>query len=161
MFSPKQQIISSSLRDRPNTKSYRHPFRIVGIQDRHCCVGHSFGGRCFSYGATRICSACTVYSFGGGVGIVELADSRRQLLPGRPVPCLFQLRQGVSKFKFWLRVSQGVLWPDISYLHPLREIESKNQPNPFINKKVWFLTLLEFSKPKIIPTPIQNSQNLR
>jgi len=36
-----------------------------------------------------------VYSFGGGVGIVVLADSRRQVLPGRPVPSLFKLRQGV------------------------------------------------------------------
>ena len=41
-----------------------------------------------SHGATPICTACTVYSFGGGVGIVVLADSRRQALPGRPVPSL-------------------------------------------------------------------------
>jgi len=47
------------------------------------------------YGATCICTACTVYSFGGDVGIVVLADSRRQVLPGRPVPSLFKLRQGV------------------------------------------------------------------
>jgi len=105
LFSLKQKIVSSSLQDRPNTKSYRHSFRIVGIQDRHCCVGHSFGGWCFFYGATPICSACTVYSFGGGVGIVVLANSRRQVLPGRPVPSLF--KQGVSKFKIRLRVSQG------------------------------------------------------
>jgi len=59
----------------------------------HCCVGHSFGGRCFSYGATTIFSACTVYSFGGGVGIVVLADSRRQVLPGRPVPSPFQVSE--------------------------------------------------------------------
>jgi len=50
----------------------------------------SFGGRVLFHGATPICTACTVYSFGGGVGIVLLADSRRQVLPG-----LFQLRQGV------------------------------------------------------------------
>jgi len=42
-----------------------------------------------------LCPACTVYSFGGGVGIFVLADSRRQVLPGRPVPTLFKLRQGV------------------------------------------------------------------
>ena len=45
--------------------------------------GHSLGGRGLSYGATPICPACNVYSFGGGVGIVVLADSRRQVLPGR------------------------------------------------------------------------------
>jgi len=45
--------------------------------------------------APRICTACTVYSFGGGVGNVVLADSRRQVLPGRPVPSLLKLRQGV------------------------------------------------------------------
>jgi len=48
-----------------------------------------------SYGATPICTACNVYFFGGGVGIVMLADSRRQVLPGRPVLSLFQLRHGV------------------------------------------------------------------
>jgi len=31
----------------------------------------------------------------GGVGIVVLADSRRQVLPGQPVSSLFKLRQGV------------------------------------------------------------------
>jgi len=54
-----------------------------------------FGGQGLSYGATPICTACTVYPFGGGVGIVVLADSRRQVLPGRPVPSLFKVRQGV------------------------------------------------------------------
>jgi len=39
------------------------------------------------------------WSARGGVGIVVLAASRRQVLPGRPVPSLFQLRQNVSKFK--------------------------------------------------------------
>jgi len=47
------------------------------------------------HSATPICPACTVYSFVGGVGIVVLADSRRHVLPGRPVPSLFKLRQGV------------------------------------------------------------------
>jgi len=65
----------------------------------HCCVGHSFGGRGLSNGAPPICTACTVYSFGGGVGIVVLADSRRQVLPGGPVPSLFKLRQGVWRCK--------------------------------------------------------------
>jgi len=65
----------------------------------HCCVGHSFGGRGLSNGAWRICSACTVYSFGGGVSIVVLADSRHQVLPGQPVPSLFKLRQGVWRCK--------------------------------------------------------------
>jgi len=54
-----------------------------------------FGGRGLSYGATPICTACTVYSSGGGIGIVMLAESRRQVLPGRPVPSIFKLRQGV------------------------------------------------------------------
>ena len=45
----------------------------------HCCFGHSFGGRWFSYGATLFWIACTVYSFGGGVGFVVLADSRCQV----------------------------------------------------------------------------------
>ena len=49
---------------------------LVPSPSSHCCVGHSFGGRGSSYGTTPICTACTVYSFGGGVGIV-LADSRR------------------------------------------------------------------------------------
>ena len=61
----------------------------------HCCVGHSFGCRGLSNGATPLCTACTVYSFGSGVGIVVLADSRRQVLPGRQVLSLFELRQGV------------------------------------------------------------------
>ena len=55
----------------------------------------------------------------------------------------------------------GILLPDISHLHPPREIELKNQPYPSRNKKVCFLTILESSKPKIFPTPLKNSQNLR
>jgi len=110
------------------------------------------------------CLHCPFFRWShGGVGIVVLADSRRQVLPGRPVPSLFQLRQGVSKFKIRLRVSQGlagVLWPHISHLHPLRKIELKNQPNTSINKKVWFLTLLESFKPKIFQTPLEISQKL-
>ena len=61
----------------------------VPSQCSYCFVSHSFGGRGLSYGATPISTAYTVYSFGGGVGIVVLADSRRQVLPGRPVRCLF------------------------------------------------------------------------
>jgi len=53
-----------------------------------------------------------------------------------------------------------VLWPYISHLHPLRKIELKNQPNPSINKKVRFLTLLESLKPKIFQTPLEISQKL-
>jgi len=79
--------------------------------------------------------------------------------PARPEPLSTQTR--CSEVQNLTAGLAGVIWPDILHLHPVREIEIKNRPNPSISKKVWFLTLLGSSKPKISPTPLQNSQNLR
>jgi len=46
--------------------------------------------------AYLLCLYCLFFRWSrGGVGTVVLADSRRQVLPGQPVPSLFKLRQGV------------------------------------------------------------------
>ena len=46
--------------------------------------------------AYLLCLFCLFFRWSrGGVGIVVLADSRRQVLPGQPVLTLFNLREGV------------------------------------------------------------------
>jgi len=46
--------------------------------------------------AYLLCLDCLLFRWSrGGVGIVVLADSRRQVLSGQPVRSLFKLRQGV------------------------------------------------------------------
>jgi len=99
-------------------------------------VGHSFGGRALFYGATPICTVCTVYSFGGGVGIVLLADSRRQMLPSRHVPSLFKFRQGVWRCKKLNGCLYNVYYYIFCKTHTVRMIELKNQANRPRNKKV-------------------------
>jgi len=78
--------------------------------------------------------------------------------PARPEPLLTQTR--CFEVQNLTAGLARVIWPDISHLHPLKKIELKNQPNLSINKKVWFLTLLESLKPKIFQTPLEISQNL-
>jgi len=85
--------------------------------------------------AYLLCLYCLLFRWSrGGVGIVVLADSRRQVLPGQPVPSLFKLRQGVWRCKNL----NGCLWDLFYYIfrytHRYDDWVKKSTNRPRIKK---------------------------
>jgi len=109
--------------------------------------------------AFRHCLYCLFFRWRSGYCCAGRLASPSVTRPARPEPLSSQTR--CFKVQNLTAGLEGVIWPDISHLHPLREIEFKKSAKFVHKQKSLVLTLLWSSKHKVFPTFLQNSQNLR